>query len=54
MRFHDLRHEATSRLFEQGMEIQEVAAITGHSDFRSLKIYVHVLPERIAAKLHVL
>lgn len=54
LRFHDLRHEATSRLFEQGMEIQEVAAITGHSDWRSLKIYVHVLPERIAAKLRIL
>jgi len=27
--FHDTRHEATSRLFELGLGVQEVAAITG-------------------------
>ena len=27
--FHDLRHEATSRLFEKGLNPMEVAAITG-------------------------
>lgn len=30
VRFHDLRHEATSRLFEKGLNVMEVAAITGH------------------------
>ena len=30
LRFHDLRHEATSRLFEKGLNVMEVAAITGH------------------------
>ncbi len=54
LRFHDLRHEATSRLFERGMGVHEVAAMTGHSDWRSLKIYVHVLPEKIAIKLRTL
>lgn len=29
-RFHDLRHEATSRLFEAGFSMMEVASITGH------------------------
>ncbi len=38
---HDTRHEATSRLFEMGLEIQEVAAITGHDDWESLKRYTH-------------
>jgi integrase len=30
LRFHDLRHEATSRLFEKGFNPMEVASITGH------------------------
>lgn len=51
LRFHDLRHEAISRFFERGLEIQEVAAISGHSDWKSLKRYTHVLPENIAKKL---
>ena len=51
LRFHDLRHEATSRLFEMGLDIQEVASITGHSDWRTLKRYTHVKPDELAAKL---
>ena len=30
LRFHDLRHEATTRLLEKGLNIMEVASITGH------------------------
>ena len=30
LHFHDLRHEAASRLVERGLSDQEVAAITGH------------------------
>ena len=30
LRFHGLRHEATSRLFERGLNTMQVAAITGH------------------------
>ncbi|HBK75754.1 MAG TPA: hypothetical protein DDZ73_05050, partial [Gammaproteobacteria bacterium] len=30
LRFHDLRHEAKSRLFESGFNVIEVASITGH------------------------
>ena len=41
LRVHDLRHEATSRLFEKGLSIEQVAMITRHSDWRSLKIYTH-------------
>ena len=29
LRFHDLRHEATSRLFERGLDMMEVAASPG-------------------------
>jgi len=37
LRFHDLRHEATSRLFELGLNPNEVAAITGHKTLVMLK-----------------
>ncbi len=30
LRFHDLHHEATSRLFECGLNPMQVVAITGH------------------------
>ena len=33
--FHDLRHEATSRLFEKGLNPMEVAAITGHKTLQT-------------------
>lgn len=52
-RLHDVRHEATSRLFEMGVfsNIMEVAAITGHKDLASLKRYTHLRAEDLAAKL---
>ncbi|MHB1349254.1 MAG: site-specific integrase [Desulfobulbaceae bacterium] len=51
LRFHDLRHEATSRLFEKGLNIMEVASITGHKDLRSLQRYTHLKAEDLAEKL---
>ena len=51
LHFHDLRHEATSRLFEKGLQIMEVAAITGHKDLRMLQRYTHLKAEDLAAKL---
>ena len=51
LRFHDLRHEAASRLFEKGLSIEEVSTITRRSDWRSLKRYTHPSNELIAAKL---
>jgi len=50
-RFHDLRHEATSRFFEKGLNIMEVAAITGHKDLRMLQRYTHLKVEDLATKL---
>ncbi|MBB3192851.1 tyrosine-type recombinase/integrase [Roseateles terrae] len=37
VRFHDLRHEATSRLFEKGLNPMEVASMTGHKSMQMLK-----------------
>lgn len=42
--WHDLRHEGTSRLFEAGYQIQEVALVTGHKDWKSLKRYTNLKP----------
>jgi len=50
-RFHDLRHEATSRLFEKGLNLIEVATITGHQDLRMLKSYTHLKARELAKKL---
>lgn len=49
--YHDLRHEATSRFFERGLSIVEVAAITGHKDLRMLARYTHLKAEDLAVKL---
>lgn len=45
LHLHDLRHEGTSKLFEQGYEIQQVALVTGHKDWRHLKRYTNLKPE---------
>ena len=45
LRFHDLRHEATSRLFEAGLSIERVALVTGHKDWKMLRRYTHLKPE---------
>ena len=50
-RFHDLRHEATSRLFERGFNVMEVALVTGHQDLRMLKRYTHIKPESLVARM---
>jgi len=51
LRFHDLRHEAVSRFFEKGLNVPEVAMISGHRDPRMLFRYTHPKPEEVAAKL---
>ncbi len=45
LHFHDLRHEATSRLFEAGLSIEKVALVTGHRDWKMLRRYTHLRPE---------
>jgi|GEM_PF-53404 len=47
LHFHDLRHEATSRLFEAGLSIEQVALVTGHRDWKMLKRYTHLRPEHL-------
>jgi integrase len=49
LHFHDLRHEATSRLFEAGFKIEQVALVTGHKDWKMLRRYTHLKPEGLHA-----
>ena len=52
LRFHDLRHEATSRLFESAMfDIADVASITGHKTLNMLMRYTHLQANRLAARM---
>ena len=47
LHFHDLRHEATSRLFEQGYSIEQVATVTLHESWTELKRYTQLRPESL-------
>ena len=51
LRFHDLRHEATSRIADRVPNVVELSAITGHLDLNMLKRYYHPNAERLAEKL---
>ncbi|HQR89648.1 MAG TPA: site-specific integrase, partial [Caulobacter sp.] len=47
LHFHDTRHEGTSRLFEAGFSIEQVALVTGHKDWKMLRRYTHLRPEAL-------
>lgn len=47
---HDLRHEGISRMFEAGYEIQEVAIVSGHRDWKMLRRYTHIRPSWLIEK----
>lgn len=52
LHFHDLRHEAVSRLFELGtLDMMEVAAISGHKSLSMLKRYTHLKAGKLVRKL---
>lgn len=48
LHLHDLRHEGICRLFERdGLQIQEVALISGHLSWNMLKRYTHLRPQDV-------
>lgn len=51
LRFHDLRHEAVTRLFEKGLNPIEVGMVSGHKTLSMLLRYTHLRPEELVAKL---
>ena len=50
-KFHDLRHEATSRLVEMRLSNIEVSSITGHKSLQMLKRYAHLRNEDLVKLL---
>lgn len=52
LHFHDLRHEAVSRLFELGtLDLMEVATISGHKSMQMLRRYTHLKASNLVEKL---
>jgi len=51
LRYHDLRREGASRLFEKGFTIDEVAQVTGHRNINTLwQVYTEIFPCRLHDK----
>jgi integrase len=51
LRFHDLRHEALSRLSDKGLNVMEIAHISGHRTLAMLKRYTHPCHKTLLGKL---
>jgi integrase len=51
LRFHDLRHEAVTRLFEKGLNPIEVGMVSGHKTLSMLQRYTHLRSEELVSKL---
>ncbi len=52
LHFHDLRHEAISRLFEDtDLDVMEIRAISGHKTLQMLARYTHLRTQRLADRL---
>lgn len=48
LRYHDLRREGASRLFEKGYSIEEVAQVTGHRNLNILwQVYTQLFPHKL-------
>jgi integrase len=47
LHLHDLRHEGTSQMFEAGLDIPEVALVTGHKKWDSLRRYTQLKPDSL-------
>lgn len=52
LHLHDMRHEGTSRLFEEGYGIEQVALVTGHKSWANLKRYTNLRPEDLTRQAH--
>ena len=52
LRFHDLRHEAVSRLFEKGLNPIEVGMVSGHRTLSMLQRYTHLSTKHVLKKLN--
>ena len=51
LHFHDLRHEALSRMASKGLNLGELKAQSGHRTTAILANYLNALPSDVAKKL---
>ncbi|HDS1149929.1 TPA: site-specific integrase [Pluralibacter gergoviae] len=55
LRYHDMRREGASRLFEAGFSIEEVAQVTGHRSLNVLwQVYTELYPKSLHARFEEL
>ncbi|SMB46922.1 Site-specific recombinase, phage integrase family [Serratia proteamaculans] len=55
LRYHDLKREGASRLFEAGFSIEEVAQVTGHKNLNTLwQVYTELYPKSLHEKFAAL
>lgn len=54
LRFHDLRHTGISMLFWHGLKIEEVAIVSGHTNWNTLRRYTHIRPEDLHSRFEAL
>jgi len=47
LHFHDLRHRATAQFFRMGLDIPQVALLTGHKTWSMLRRYTSIKPEDV-------
>jgi len=52
LRFHDLRHEAISAFFEQGLTVPEVQLMSGHRTLEQLMRYAHATAQAVKSKIN--
>ncbi|ELL0578616.1 site-specific integrase [Vibrio cholerae] len=54
LRYHDLRREGASRLFEKGYSIEDVAQVTGHRNLNILwQVYTQLFPHKLHEKFEI-
>ena len=54
IRFHDLRHTCASHLVINGVRLEKVQAVLGHSSINMTQRYVHLSPEHLIGTTDVL
>ncbi len=48
--WHVLRHTFASRLVQNGMSLQKLAVLLGHSDIKMTMVYAHLVPENVVTE----
>lgn len=54
VRFHDLRHKAITDFFGIGLSVPQVALMSGHRDWQTLKRYTHIKASDVHEAYHSL